>query len=240
MGNLSIRGIGSQAKHWFIQRALTLTEILSSTGNHLNPEPSRILILTAHTHHIEDYAGIARENKQAYAQKHGYGFRCITSGFVPDREPTWSKIKFIEEAFDEYEWVFWTDSDSLIMNSEIRLESFFGGSFDFHFAFTCTPREHINCGEFFVRKSIFARTFLKSAWNIEVYRDRLNFEQGAINYLVKNYRLKRVKLSPNRLFNSFALVDGDPDPYEPGDFVVHFPGVSDRPRVMAEYAARAV
>lgn len=59
-------------------------------------------------------------------------------------------------------------------------------------------------------------------------------------YLMDRYRYRRIKVSPNRLFNSMVAVPDDPDPYQQGDFMVHFPGVPNRAKLMAEYAARAV
>jgi len=57
--------------------------------------------------------------------------------------------------------------------------------------------------------------------------------------LMDRYPSRRIKISPNRSFNSLAEVPDDPDPYQKEDFIVHFPGVANRAARMAEYAARA-
>ena len=56
---------------------------------------------------------------------------------------------------------------------------------------------------------------------------------------MKCYTFRRIKVSPNRLFNSYAEVPNDPDPYKEGDFMVHFPGLKNRTKLMTEFATAA-
>jgi hypothetical protein len=202
--------------------------------------PGEILILTAYTHHIADYGRLAHENKERYAKLHGYGFRAVTTGFESSRAPSWWKIKFIEEGFRDYRYVFWTDADALIMNPSVRLESFIAPDYDLHITRALTPFPHIQCGNFLITRSAFSRLFLWLVWNSTAFINHSTWEQAAVNHLMSVYSFRRIKVSPNRLFNSMAAVPDDPDPYQQGDFMVHFPGVPNRAKLMAEYAASAV
>lgn len=39
------------------------------------------------------------------------------------RPPAWSKIPAIRNSLRNYDWVFWLDSDTLIMNNKFKLEN---------------------------------------------------------------------------------------------------------------------
>lgn len=199
--------------------------------------PEHILLLTSYTPNIADYGAISAENKRAYAERHGYGFRAVTEGFDPNRPPAWSKIRFIADALGEYRHVFWTDADALIMNPEVRLETFVESGADIHITRALTPYPHIQTGNFLVTRSPYARFFLWATWNATAFIHHSTWEQAAMIYLMDRYRSRRIKVSPNRLFNSLASVPDDPDPYQKGDFMVHFPGVRNRGLLMERYAA---
>ena len=194
------------------------------------------MVLTAYTPDIAKYGALAAENKQCYAEKHGYAFRAITSGFVEERPPAWSKIHFIREALSTFRWVFWTDADALIRNDSIRLELFIEAGIDVHLTRALAPYPHINTGQMLFRASPFTRLFLNAVWRLKVFIHDSTWEQRAVNHLVEHYHFRRVKISPNRLFNSLGHVPDDPDPYQAGDFIIHFPGRPNKADLMARYA----
>lgn len=228
------------AKHCLRQSGFSFAEglawIQTRALSRRKVDPGKILVLTAHTHHIEDYASIARENKIAYAAQHGYAFQCLTSGFDASRPPSWSKIPFIKQALRKYDWVFWTDADSLIMNRGVKLESLIDDHYDLHLTRAETPFPHVNCGQMLAGRSIFTTHFLNVVWRAKIFIDNPSWEQAAFNYFLINYRCARAKISDNRLFNSYGHVENDPHPYREGDFVIHFPGVKGKLEVMRHYA----
>ena len=222
------------------QTGFKVSELLAALApSKGEPNPGEILVLTSYTPNIADYGRLSAENKRAYAERHGYGFRAVTDGFDTSRPPAWSKIRFITDALKEYRHVFWTDADALIMNPEIRLEVFIEPGYDIHITRALTPYPHIQTGNFLVTRSAYSRFFLWATWNSTVFIHHSTWEQAAMIYLMDRYPSQRIRISPNRLFNSLAAVPDNPDPYQEGDFMVHFPGVSNRGFLMEEYAAIA-
>lgn len=231
----------SNVKRSALGLAFSLAESLSRPAGRLpsaTPRPDEILILTAYTRNIADYSRISSDNKRAYARKHGYRFQEITGGFDPSRPPAWSKILFVRRALRTHPWVFWTDSDSLIMNSDVRLESFISPDRDIVLTEALTPFRHINTGQMLFRSTVFSRLFLSIAWRLRVFTQDPTWEQAAINYLLGLRRFARIRIVSNKLFNAFAPgIGNDPHTYAPGDFIIHFPGMRDKHSLLARYAA---
>ncbi|THU73513.1 hypothetical protein C4D60_Mb04t23670 [Musa balbisiana] len=60
-------------------------------------------------------------NKEAYAARMGYVF--VDAGGMVDhsRPPSWSKILAVRSQLPNYDWVFWNDADTMVMNPAISL-----------------------------------------------------------------------------------------------------------------------
>jgi hypothetical protein len=217
------------------QTAAALSSVARSFERPLSP--SDFLILTAYTPEIREYARIAEANKSAYARKYGYHFLCLTDGFDDARPPAWSKVRFIQHALRRHRWVFWSDADSLVANFDIRLESFVGARADIILTEAFTPYPHINTGHMFFRSSLYSRLFLAAVWRQRAFIHDSTWEQRAVNHLLGRLRLSRIQTVRNRTFNSFGGIAADPDPYQPGDFIIHFPGRQDKVMRMRQYAA---
>lgn len=226
-------------KRFLLRRLFRASEILSGLQESRAPAippPSQILILTASTPGIREYAALAAQNKSRYAREHGYAFLERTEGFAASRPPAWSKILFIRQALREYPWVFWSDADALIMNPRIRLEEFMRPGKDVILAEAQAPYPHINTGQMLFRASSFSRLFLRAVWGLKVFTHDSTWEQRAVNHLAEHYAFRRLDRVSNKAFNAFAHVEGDPRPYAPGDFIVHFPGVKGKAALMRQYA----
>lgn len=84
---------------------------------------SRSAVIGCHNeayHKIGIYADL---NKQAYCKKHNYDLFLYHKSLDPSRHPAWSKILAVEKHIGDYKWLLWIDSDALIMNSNIKIES---------------------------------------------------------------------------------------------------------------------
>ena len=65
-------------------------------------------------------------NKVKYAEKHGYAYLAKTDEFY-GFEPGFEKIQFMIDIFDTYpdtEWIWWTGTDSMVTNFNIKVEDF--------------------------------------------------------------------------------------------------------------------
>lgn len=177
------------------------------------------------------------KSKVLYARKHGYDLFLGTkkfdecNGVKAQRllEASWSKIPLISKIIDEYDWVFWTDADSIILNFDIRLESFLSPAYDLvacteNMAITaptiyCPKIYFINAGQVFYKNSDLAKEILFGAWN-EHFPPSDCYEQPWINwYIVENQLETHVLVHPPTAFNSRS------EHYRNGEFMAHMYGL---------------
>jgi hypothetical protein len=203
------------------------------------PAADRITVLTAYDSGFASVGDISRSNKEAYCRRHGYRFLCRTDGFDSHRPVSWSKLRFVRDELERSEWVFWTDADSLVMNSAVPLSRFCSDSHDL--VFSGDPYHAMNLGCWFARRSDWTRSFFDRIEAMTECRDHVWWETGAaLSLYARDPAVRgRVALVPNTLFNAYPYPGGG---YEAGDFLVHFPGMTRdrREAAMREYAARAV
>lgn len=96
----------------------------------IQPAGEKILLLTASDGQGNSEIGgvleAARENRKEYCAFHGYTeyFVNLTKYAKPGLHPVWAKMGAIRDAFDnhpEVEWIWWLDTDAIIMNSAIEI-----------------------------------------------------------------------------------------------------------------------
>jgi hypothetical protein len=203
------------------------------------PTPEQITVLTAYDAGFASVGDISRPNKDAYCHRHGYHFVCRTDGFDPGRPASWSKLRFVREAFEHSEWVFWNDADTLVMDSAVPLSRFCWDSHDL--VLSGDPYHAMNLGCWLARRTDWTLDFFDRIEAMSECLDHVWWETGAVlaRYAGEPAVRSRIGLLPNKLFNAYPYPGGG---YEAGDFLVHFPGIgrSRRESLMAEFAARAV
>lgn len=178
----------------------------------------RILVLTYADEAYRDIGRITAPNKQMYADKHGYGFHNEFEPFGGTNRPaSWNKIPYLLQYFPFYEWIFWTDADSLIMNSSIRIEDFvIDTEQDLLIA---KDGNGINAGHFIIRSCPWSVDFLQKVWNSNEFINHPWWEQAAIAHLLNDPTTEaHVKYLAQSQINSA------PNIYKDGDFVLHFSG----------------
>lgn len=188
------------------------------------------------------HPGIA--NKQAYCEEHGYEFVCFAESLDPTRHPAWSKIPAVEQVLSHYDWVFWSDADSLIMNFQIPLEEFIEDSYFFIASKELSGM--VNSGEFLIKNEPISFQFLK-----EIYQPELQqlgfYEQGAVNVLLaKPPYSNRALFLHQRAMNAIwgeQWGEGCREAhYHTGDFIIHFMGANEKlafyMHSLSEYLAR--
>ena len=113
-----------------------------------------------------DYRSLSFSNKEKYCAKHGYVFLRHTER-LSDRPPPWDKIKYLKRHIDQYDWIFWTDSDSVIINDDVRLETFINNEKDLIIQMDESSQglKEINSGQFFIKNSEWGKWFLNEVWN---------------------------------------------------------------------------
>lgn len=162
--------------------------------------------------------------KQEYCQKYGYDFICIREHLDPSRPPSWSKILLIQQLLPNYQWVFWSDADSLIMNPEYTLESYIDEQYSL--IITSDPYAEFSAGHFLIKNCPWSFDLLERIYARDDLIHHNWWEQQALIATVQEDPLlnKAIKVLPQRSFNSF-LWGGRNSQYKSGDFILHFANI---------------
>jgi hypothetical protein len=98
----------------------------------LDKEPkapsSKVLVTLAIGKYVR-LLGLARPSFAGYAEKWGYDFHEIVDSWDSSRPHAWTKILAIRELLDRYDFVFYVDSDALILRTDVDIESEFEHDF---------------------------------------------------------------------------------------------------------------
>jgi hypothetical protein len=115
------------------------------------------------------------ENKRNYALRNGYSFVGRSAEFsiqeYKRRKTVWGKFDAIEKVLPHYDWIFWLDMDTVIMNYNVTIEGLFDKfiksigreQFENKHLIVARPVHDvmINAGVFLMRNSEWSRNFLR-------------------------------------------------------------------------------
>lgn len=179
----------------------------------------KIAVVTAFDESFEHLGCLAAENRQKYCRRLGYDCHILRDGFDKSRHPSWSKIKFVRRLLDSYDWVFWTDADSLIMHDApiepLLVDADLVMTAETYWDWITPGIRVISCGNFLARRG--CQDILDDIYNQTQFVDSDWWEQMAFNHLYLDCHKyhDRVHLFRQDSFNINCLV------YTPGDFLVH-------------------
>ena len=108
------------------------------------------------------------KRNKAYAKKHGYKYEFINTGYT-DLPPYWRKVAIVKNFLDSdlYKGVMWLDTDAVIFNMNISLDSV-GDSVKHFFKATNTGGNYIfNAGVWTVKNTRQGKQIMKN-W-LELY-----------------------------------------------------------------------
>jgi hypothetical protein len=180
-----------------------------------------IAVCTFWTPELALFGAQTEANKRAYCERHGYAFHCPREG-KSDRPPSWEKLLVLADATRESEWAWWIDADAIVTNPEIRLESLIVPGRDMVVA---ADVNGLNCGVFGLRSCPWSRLLLADAWACDQFINHEWWEQAAIRHLLRDPdRMARVEVIEQRRMNAY------PDTWQPGDFILHLPGMANEER----------
>lgn len=131
------------------------------------------------------YAYMARlvePGKVRYCKWHGFDFIAYDAPLDHQRAAPWSKIIALQNHLDEYDWLFWTDVDSLILNERISLMDYVTLMGDQDCAFVRDPNG-INSGNFLIRSCEWTRQYLARVYDQTQFVHDIWWENRAIIHL---------------------------------------------------------
>jgi hypothetical protein len=204
-------------------------------------------LVSLHTPNYQSLADFTwNQNKVLYANKHGYRTFCKTDNFLKTVTVGYEKIFYIKDLMidnPDVEWFFWLGTDTLITNFNIRIEDRIDNNFHFIVA---TDGNAINADSFLVKNSEQGRALIDwIANNVQKYDAHYFREQQAmieasemdewrhIIRVVQQHLINSHDCWPNHYLPGFGYDKlGGRAWWEPGDFVVHWPGSSLETRLL--------
>ena len=198
----------------------------------------------------DSYAEIVKPgivSKESYCKTQGYPLlQDVEDVFDPARHPSWSKIQLLLKYMDKniFDWMFWTDADTIIKNQDERLEKLLaetGVQSNQDFVFTRDPRGTMNLGNFFVRVTDNAKDFLNKLYQMDTFTSHPWHEQAALIWMYQRnkeaivdksqieHRPWKFNACPIQFHTKVSEAKRVPEiaVYRKGDFLIHFAGARD-------------
>ena len=240
----------SAVNKFSVDNQLDFTVGTCSTWYIIKPKKYKIALVSVYDSNYKYLYNITHNNKTEYCKKHEYD--CIFYNMEnksSNKHVAYNKFLAVLDCLPFYDWVFYNDIDSLIMNQEIRLEDFIDENYDL---FVTYDINSLNNGQFLVRNTPRVINFLSRSWVDNSrsgeggWSDQISF---SANLATDGKLLSRTKILDQSSFNSYIpmnmmFTDGTnapafkyPKPYKNGDFILHFVGMNreDRINSMTEY-----
>jgi hypothetical protein len=195
-----------------------------------------IAILSLHDEKYKPLADMTwTQNKEKYAEKHGYMHACKTDNFY-GITIGFEKIWFIKEMFEAHpnvDWIWWTGCDTLVTNMNIKLEDRIDKDYHLILATDC---HNFNVDSFFMRNSPEMHAYLQMI--MDLYPKYANHNWAEQQAMIDTYEDHKslIKIVPQKSMNSYdcrlyphqPAVDqlGTSSDWTPGDLLIHWPGTT--------------
>jgi hypothetical protein len=191
-------------------------------------------VASINTADYQDLADLTDAPKIEYCNRYGYEFFVLKeTKYSPIMG--FNKIAYVLDIFKQrpdIEWLLFSECDAMITNLSISIDDKIDP--DYHFILP-VDRLNLNSGNFLARNSPEGRAYLQMIVDSEPeYVNRDWAEQQVIIDTIEEYS-DIVKIVPQRYMNSYepAIYDycdarfdimGNSAAWEPGDWIVHWPG----------------
>lgn len=181
---------------------------------------------------------LTRSSKEEYCETHGYDFYLKDNNFDYSRRNGFERWDIFLEKINDYDWLWYLEADSMIMNHTIRLENLIDDRYDIIIAKTSgstAEKKEINNGSILIKKSNWSISFLKYIDSLtQYYYHPWGTQQAIIDYINFTHpeeAEKHIKIVPLRYFNSYYHKWHPDDNFQNGDFVLHAAGSSNDYRI---------
>lgn len=211
-----------------------------------------IILATMHDAKYQELANETWENnKVKYAERHGYAYVAKTDNFY-GFPPGFEKIQFLIDLLDTYpetEWIWWTGTDSMVTNFETKIEdkvNFEDKNIAPHVIMSSDFNFDINCDSILVKNTPEAKKWLQEIMDLmKTYGAHQFKEQQAMldimdawdpwvlimpQWYMNSYEYKMYEVPPWN-YKDAVDVNGHRGQWEPGDWLVHWPGTQPNERL---------
>ena len=175
----------------------------------------------------------ALDTKKKYCEKHGYTF-IVEDNVGNTKSICWLKYKFLQMHLPKYDYIFYSDADVIMLNTDFMLETIINTYFtlDTQLLFSVdspiSSNSNINTSNFIVKNDIDSLLLLDNVFSKQSYNNHTLQDQMALKELytsdenVKTY----VKLiSTNNIFNAIYPLPNNPrleQNYVEDSLLIHF------------------
>lgn len=206
-----------------------------------NAKKLKIAIISLYDEAYKKVGQHSDENKKKYANKHGYDVFIYHEILDQTRPPAWSKILAIQRHLAHYDWIYWSDADSLVMKTDTKLEDFIDDKVDMIISKGCYEG-NLNMGSFLLKNSTWSHALLKKIYDQTFFIHDPLWEQAAFQYILQQdpKQLTHVKVLPQRKLNANYGYGDTAYWYQPGDFIVHFYGPCNKAVLMKSWSEKIV
>jgi len=184
-------------------------------------------------------------SKREWCKKQGYDFHC-GGDIVWDRTRPipWSKLLYLQQFLNDYDYLFVSDADVLITNPDLKIEDVILPQLgDKDLLWTMDACDHLNSGNMLLRCS--AREWLKEyfteVWKKEDLIYHIWWENAAMIKVleISDHARHVATCREHWLFNAYLFgptgkaVDPPRRLWQKGDLLIHFAGVYRGPKINA-------
>jgi hypothetical protein len=192
---------------------------------------NKIAIVTLYDGKYADICKYSVQNKMAYSRKYGYDFYYFDEYLDKTKSFNYNKMLVVGSILDtgKYEWVWWVNIDSVILNFGIGLDGIIDDKYEL--IFTKNSGNVITTGSCFFKNTELVRSFINGVCDLNCeymkWVDHNIFDQydPFVSYLLNFGRqyLCVTKLIDERVCNSYCDdgISGG-SVYEEGDFLIQF------------------
>ena len=181
---------------------------------HPTPAYAPPCVVTAWDAGYSDLAAVTWPRLASYAGRHGYA--AVRAPVQPGRPASWSKLPALLDALARHPLALWIDADAAVTGDADLAELL--GDADVAIA---EDDNGPNCGVLILRSVPWVLDVLRGAWDaFPQYAEHRWYEQPALVERLWR-RWDRVRVLPQRALNAYPF---GPDPWRPGDFILHCPG----------------
>jgi len=184
-------------------------------------------------------------SKREWCMKQGYDFHCGGDNVWDRTRPIpWSKLLYLQQFLDDYDYLFVSDADVLITNPDLKIEDVILPQLgEKDLLWTMDACDHLNSGNMLLRCS--ARTWLKEyfaeVWRQEDLIHHIWWENAAMIKVFETSDHTRhvATCKEHWLFNAYLFgptgktVDPPRRLWQKGDLLIHFAGVYRGPKIHA-------
>lgn len=177
----------------------------------------------------------ALDSKEEYCKKNGYDFIIGDESIYDSSRPiAWSKIKLIQKYLDEYDYIFSSDADVVIMNDNIKLEEFINTYLIDDYKLLLTKDwQNLNTGNMILKNCKEIHTLLDDIYKQTKYINNGWWEQSAFIFLynqtVSIQEYTKV-LDDSHILNAYIVelpkyILPTNNQYRTSDFLIHLAGI---------------